>query len=157
MMPQATIGRALRWVGLSALASALIWFIRTWLGRGLWQWTNLIGAAVWVLAELALFGLIISVIHFLARRLGGTGTYREFLIASAAFYSPLSLLVGFLLGSAYVLPVLAYWIILHIAAIRAIYGLSKLKTLVAVTPLLLAFLLIFGAALAVIILALSRF
>lgn len=144
---------AIKWVALSALGSAVLWLIRVELGGSASLLTNLVVLPVWVVVAVGGFALITAAIQLVAHWLGGVGRYGQLAYAYAAFYAPLLFIASIVAGSMFFLPLLAYWIVLHWIAVKAVHQLSGARSFVAIMPLVLGILLVVGIPLAALYMA----
>ncbi len=136
--PKASKRRAYGWVFFSALASYVIWLSEAML-VGVLGGSYLIyllfapGLAILALIVLTLYT---GAAHFIARRLGGRGTFSALLYVVAAYTAPLLLIAALFSVGGYIMHIAAFallpaLIIFSVIAVRTVYQFGWFATLAA--------------------------
>jgi len=163
--PTATRQRAYTWVFFVGLATGLIdafgqtlWGTPPFFGVGsdpVSGWSLLCGIPLTALLAVLFFAISAALQNFVARMLGGAGTFDATTYALAAIYAPMTL-ASSLISSLLPAPLscvsvflIAYWVALNVIAIKAVHDFTWGQALLTVfAPLILigfcAVLVIFG-------------
>jgi len=172
--PDATATRGYKWIFIAGLVASILsalvsLFVTSVFGGGSadsFSLAGIFGASIYMIICTAPFAAVMGVVglaisagisQFFASALGGTGTYSKLAYAFAAYYAPLSLIIGLVSMVPYLnclaFPLSVYSLVLNVIANKAVNQFSWGKA-IASSVVIIGLLLLLVAVCVIVVLAL---